>query len=42
VLFLKRQAIPPDDFLNDTLQRVWASQSARSRYPELQFPSVSR
>jgi hypothetical protein len=42
VLFLKRQAIPPDDFLNDTLQRVWASQSARSRYPELQFPGVSR
>lgn len=42
VLFLKRQAIPPDDFLNDALQRVWASQSVRSRYPELQFPSVSR
>jgi Permuted papain-like amidase enzyme, YaeF/YiiX, C92 family len=39
VLFLKRQAIPPDDFLNDHLQRVWASASVRNRYPELGFPT---
>jgi hypothetical protein len=42
VLFLRRQAIPPDDFLNEALQRVWASQSVRGRYPELAFPSVIR
>ena len=41
VLFLKRQAIPPDDFLNDRRQRVWASASVRSRYPDLRFPPVS-
>lgn len=42
VLFLKRQAIPPDDFLNDSLQRIWASQSVRDAYPDLKFPTVSR
>lgn len=42
VLFLKRQAIPPDDFLNDSLQRVWASQSVRDAYPDLKFPPLSR
>lgn len=42
VLFLKRQAIPPDDFLNDSLQRVWASQSVRDACPERKFPTVSR
>lgn len=42
VLFLQRLAIPPDDFLNDRLQRVWASASARNRHPELGFPTPSR
>lgn len=42
VLFLKRQAIPPDDFLNDSLQRVWASQSVRDAYPDLKFPPLNR
>lgn len=40
VLFLKRLAIPPDDFLGPRLQRVWASASARKRHPELGFPEI--
>lgn len=42
VLFLKRLAIPPDDFLGPRLQRVWASASARRRHPELGFPEITR
>lgn len=41
-LLLKRQTIPPDDFLNGALQRVWASQSVRDACPDLKFPTVSR
>lgn len=42
VLFLKRLAIPPDDFLGPRLQRVWASASARKHHPELGFPEIKR
>ena len=42
VLFLQRQAIPPDDFLGEPLQRVWASASVLQRHPELGFPEIRR
>ncbi|MDZ7858418.1 YiiX/YebB-like N1pC/P60 family cysteine hydrolase [Sphaerotilus sp.] len=42
VLFLKRLAIPPDDFLNHQLQRIWASASVHMRYPALGFPPIRR
>lgn len=42
LFFFQHHAIPPDAFLDASLQRVWASRSVRSKHPALNFPDPAR